>query len=176
MPDSHQNDNPQFHDWWIDWLINPLHCILVIEDHTTLNRNLEAGYNTLLLQLIQGDLYGACPHRQFDTLCGLLHSQTALPDSYPKAGVPSREAVCTIFMMVCGLMTQPRWKPMTYCMRSGHINHPDVVPAQFQSIITFIFSHPPKRRRVTYASGFRPVLASTLCTSSLKPLHGIISY
>ena len=42
------------------------------------------------------------------------------------------------------------------------------------------FSHPPKRRRVTYASGICPpsasALASTLSTSSMKPLHGIISY
>ena len=41
-----------------------------------------------------------------------------------------------------------------------------------------IFSHPPKRRRVTYASTIRPASASasTLSTSSIKPLHGIISY
>ena len=40
------------------------------------------------------------------------------------------------------------------------------------------FSHPPKRRRVTYASTIRPASASvsTLSTSSMKPLHGIISY
>ena len=37
------------------------------------------------------------------------------------------------------------------------------------------FSHPPKRMRVTYASGIRPASASTLSTS-MKPLHGIISY
>ena len=40
----------------------------------------------------------------------------------------------------------------------------------------FLFSHPPKRRRVTYASTIRPASASTLSTSSMKPLHGIISY
>ena len=39
-----------------------------------------------------------------------------------------------------------------------------------------IFSHPPKRRRVTYASTIRPASASTFITSSMKPLHGIISY
>ena len=39
-----------------------------------------------------------------------------------------------------------------------------------------IFIHPPKRRRVTYASTIRPASASTLSTSSMKPLHGIISY
>ena len=40
-----------------------------------------------------------------------------------------------------------------------------------------LFSHPPKRRMVTYASGIRlaSVSVSTLCTSSMKPLHGIIS-
>ena len=48
------------------------------------------------------------------------------------------------------------------------------------SMLHLIFSHPPKRRRVAYASGIRPASASasasTLCTSYLKPLHGIISY
>ena len=43
-----------------------------------------------------------------------------------------------------------------------------------------ILSDPPKRKRVTYASGIRPASASasasTLSTSSMKPLHGIISY
>ena len=44
--------------------------------------------------------------------------------------------------------------------------------------VYLIFSHPPKRRRVTYASTIRPASASasTLSTSSMKPLHGIISY
>ena len=41
-------------------------------------------------------------------------------------------------------------------------------------LLFVLFSHPPKRRRVTYASTIRP--ASTLSTSSMKPLHGIISY
>ena len=39
-----------------------------------------------------------------------------------------------------------------------------------------LVSHPPKRRRVTYASTIRPASASTLSTFSMKPLHGIISY
>ena len=43
-------------------------------------------------------------------------------------------------------------------------------------ILPQLFSHPPKRRRVTYASTIRPASASTLSTSSMKPLHGIISY
>ena len=43
-----------------------------------LDRNLGAGYNTLLLRLIPGDLLSACPHRQFHTLCELfgLHCPT----------------------------------------------------------------------------------------------------
>ena len=64
---------------------------------------------------------------------------------------------------------------VSYCLKMSLKN--------FQSIISFaIFSHPPKRRRVTYASGIRPASASasasmsTPCTSSMKPLHGIISY
>ena len=50
------------------------------------------------------------------------------------------------------------------------------------NIVIYLFSHPPKRRRVTYASTIRPASASasastsTLSTSSMKPLHGIISY
>ena len=39
------------------------------------------------------------------------------------------------------------------------------------------FSHPPKRRRVTYASTIRPASASaSTLSTSMKPLHGIISY
>ena len=55
------------------------------------------------MQLIPGDLLSAYPHRQFHTLPGLLDSQAALPNSYPNACVPSREAVCTIFMMFFGM-------------------------------------------------------------------------
>ena len=49
---------------------------------------------------------------------------------------------------------------------------------KFFILVFKLFSHPPKRRRVTYAGGIRPASASvsTLCTSSMKPLHGIISY
>ena len=45
--------------------------------------------------------------------------------------------------------------------------------------ILIIFSHPPKRRRVTYASTIRPASASasvSTLSTSMKPLHGIISY
>ena len=42
-------------------------------------------YNTLLLRLIPRDLFSACPHRQFQTLPGLLDSRAALPNSYPHA-------------------------------------------------------------------------------------------
>ena len=110
------------YDWLIDWLINPLECFFGIEGHAALDRNPGPGYNTLLLRLIPGDLYSACPHRQFHTLPGLLHSRAALPNSYPNACVPSREAVCTIFMMVFG-MTRPGREPTTYRMRGGHANH-----------------------------------------------------
>ena len=50
-----------------------------------------------------------------------LYSWAALPDSYPNAWVPSRETVCTIFMMVFG-MTRLGCEPTTYCMR-WHANH-----------------------------------------------------
>ena len=68
------------------------------------------GYNTLLLQLIPGDLYIACLYRKFHTIPGLLHSQSALPSPNSYVCVPSREAVCTIFMIVFG-MTQPGHEP-----------------------------------------------------------------
>ena len=103
----------------IDWLINPLECYF---------RALK-GCNTLLLQLIPGDLYSACTHRQVHTLPGFLHSQTALSNSYPNVCVPNREVVCTIVMIVF-TVTQLGHEPMTYHMRHRHakpISHPDAV-------------------------------------------------
>ena len=50
-----------------------------------LDRNPGPGYDTLLLQMIPGDLLSACPHRQFHTLPGLLDSRAALSNSYPNA-------------------------------------------------------------------------------------------
>ena len=50
-----------------------------------------------------GDLYSECPRRHFQTSPSLLHSWTG---SYPNACMPSREAVCTIFMMVFGMTTE----------------------------------------------------------------------
>ena len=72
--------------------------------------------------LIQGDLFSACPHRQIHTRPGILNSQAALSNSYPNAIMPSREAICTIFMMVFG-MTWPGREPATYFMRGIHANH-----------------------------------------------------
>ena len=53
------------------------------EGHVALDRNPGTGYDTLLLQMIPGDLLSAFPHRQFHTLPGLLDSWAALPNSYP---------------------------------------------------------------------------------------------
>ena len=61
-------------------------------------------------------------HRQFQTLPGLLDSRAELSNSYPDIRVTSREAICTIYIMVFG-MTQPGHEPMTYHMRGGHANH-----------------------------------------------------
>ena len=59
------------------------------------------GYNTLLLQLIPGDLYSVCPHRQFHTLPSLLQSQIALPNSNPKPACQvGRQFVPFYFTMV----------------------------------------------------------------------------
>ena len=55
------------------------------EGHVALDRNLGLGYDTLLFQMIPGDLLSACPHRQFHTLPDLLDSRAALSDSYPNA-------------------------------------------------------------------------------------------
>ena len=61
-------------------LINPV-VFFGIEGHVALDRNLGPGYNTLLLQLIPGDLLSACPHRQFTHYPAFktvgLHCQTA---------------------------------------------------------------------------------------------------
>ena len=91
-----------------------------IEGHVALDRNTAPGYNAL--RSISGDRYSACPHRQFHTLPRLLDSQVALPKSHPTACMQSREAVCTIFMMVFG-MTRPGNEPTTYCIGGGHAYH-----------------------------------------------------
>ena len=55
-------------------MVNPLKCFFGIKSHVALDRNLGPGYNTQLLQLIPGDRLGACSHRQFHKLHGLLES------------------------------------------------------------------------------------------------------
>ena len=39
------------------------HCIYPSKGHVALDRQLGPGFNTLLLQMIPGDLLSACPHR-----------------------------------------------------------------------------------------------------------------
>ena len=73
-------------------MINILECFFSLEVHAGLDRNPGLGNNTLLLGLIPGHIYRICPHRQFHTLSGLLHSHAALPNS----NMSSREAVGTI--------------------------------------------------------------------------------
>ena len=67
---------------------NPLQCFFGSEGHVALERNLGPVYDTLLLQMIPGDLLSAFPPRQFHTLPGLLDSWAALPNSNPNACVP----------------------------------------------------------------------------------------
>ena len=107
-----------------NFMINPFVCIFRIEGHAVLDINQEPRYNTLLLRLIPEDLYSVCHYRQFHTLHGILdsHNQAALPNSYPNPCMPSKEAVCTIFMMVFG-MTLPRCKPMTFLMRGDKLTN-----------------------------------------------------
>ena len=52
-------------------IINPLESSLGIEGHAALDRNLQPGYNTLLLPLIQRYLDSECRHRNFHTLPSL---------------------------------------------------------------------------------------------------------
>ena len=99
------------------WLIEWLECFFNLKGHAALDRNMGPGYNTLLLRSIT--LLSACPHRQFHTLPDLLHNQSALSNSYPNACMLSRDAVCTVFVVVFG-MTQLVCEPTSYHMRRTH--------------------------------------------------------
>ena len=56
-------------------MINPLlECFFVTEDNAALDRNPGPGCNNLHLRLIPGELYSACPHRQFQTLPSLFYT------------------------------------------------------------------------------------------------------
>ena len=103
-------------------MINPLKCFFVSKGHLALDRNPGPGYNTLLLRLIPGDLFSAYAYRQFHKLPCLSDSRAALSNSYPNACLQSREAVCTIYMMVFG-MTLPGREPTTYHVRGRHAKH-----------------------------------------------------
>ena len=70
------------------YLIMQRECFLGVEDHAALDKYL--GYNILLLQLILGDLLSAYSHIQFHVLPSLLHSQAALPNSYPNVCMSSK--------------------------------------------------------------------------------------
>ena len=112
-------------------LINPLECFFDSEGHVALDRYLGPGYNTLLLRIIPGYLFSACPHRQFHTLPGLLDSRVALSNSYTLTHCVPWEAVCPICIMVFG-MTRPGGELMTYRVRGGHairlpLSQPDTV-------------------------------------------------
>ena len=77
----------------ISWKITVGHSEFYIlnffssEGHVALDGNPGPGSDTLLLQMIPGDLLSACPHRQFHTLPGLLDSRAALPNPHPNACV-----------------------------------------------------------------------------------------
>ena len=63
-----------------------------------------------------------CMYRQFHTLPNFLDSQAALSNSNPITCIPSMVAVCTIFMVVFG-MIRPGPEPTTYHMPGRHTNH-----------------------------------------------------
>ena len=90
--------------------VDSLKTFFGIEGPVALERNPGPEYNTLFLRLIPGDLLYVCPHKQFHTLPGLFNSRATLSNHYPNACVPSREAICTIFIV-------------TYRMNGGHANH-----------------------------------------------------
>ena len=56
-------------------MINPLEYIFGIEGQVEQDRNMGPGYNTLLLWLVPGDLYSACPQRQFHKLPDFFDTQ-----------------------------------------------------------------------------------------------------
>ena len=57
---------------YIHSIINPLKCFFFgIEGLVALNINPGPGCDTLLLRLILGGIYSACPNRRFHTLPGL---------------------------------------------------------------------------------------------------------
>ena len=94
-----------------------MHCWVLffgIEGHVALDRNTGPWYDILLLRLTPGYVWSASPHRQFHSVPAAvgLHCQTPTP-------TPSRLAVCTIFIMVFGMI----WRePTTYRVRGGHVH------------------------------------------------------
>ena len=106
----------------IDKLINPF---FGIEDHVALDRNPGLGYNTLLLRLIPGDLFRACPHRQLHTLCSLFDSRATLSNSYPNACMPSREAI--LYHFHDGLWYDIAGVRTSGLPHEGHTSLPDAV-------------------------------------------------
>ena len=93
-------------------LINPFGCFYGIEGHVALDINPGPGYDTLTID----------PRRQFHTLPSLLNGRAALSNSSINPYVPSKEAVCTICIMVY-VMTRPGRKHTTYRMRGGHASN-----------------------------------------------------
>ena len=55
----------------VGWLIH----FSGIKCNAAPDRNPKLGYNTVLFQLIPGDLYCACPYRQLNSLPVLFHSR-----------------------------------------------------------------------------------------------------
>ena len=98
--------------------------------HPALERNQGPGYNTLLLRLI-ADLYSAYPHRQ---LLAFTHSLVALPNSFPNACLPSRNAICTIFMMVFG-MARPGANPKPTALEANKLTFNMFKSIQTQGLI-----------------------------------------
>ena len=96
-------------------------CSLSIKGHVALGRNTGLGYFILLLRLIPGDLYSACPLKKFYTIPSLLECEATL-SPYHNAFELSREAVCIIHMVVFA-MTRLGREPTIYHMRGVHAKH-----------------------------------------------------
>ena len=69
------------------------------------------------------------------TLTGLLHSWAALPNSYSNPSVPSRKAVCTIFMMVFS-MTWPWCKPWLTAWEANTLTTIKAIPTRLRYFYT----------------------------------------
>ena len=145
---------------WIRSSLSLIHySAFSAEGHVALDRNPGPGYDTLLLRMIPGDLLSAFPHRQFNTLPGLLDSWAALPNSNPNACMPMQGG--SLYHFYDGLWYDPaeRWTHDLPCERRTRyrLRQPDTVTLD-QSKITVFWS----RKMLICAIMLEPLLPFSL--------------